>query len=112
GGWDRDLSGDPIGRAIQIADALGVPPPARPVDIVRYMVGRPLDFDPGARHAYSNLGYLVLGRIIEALTGEKYEAHVKQQVLKPLGIHAARLGRTLPENRAAGEVKYYDSQQR
>jgi CubicO group peptidase (beta-lactamase class C family) len=112
GGWDRDTSGDPIGRAVEIALAVGVPPPARPVDIVRYMMGQPLDFDPGAKHVYSNLGYLVLGRIIEAVTGEKYEAHVKKEVLTPLGIQGARLGRTLPENRAAGEVKYYDSQQR
>ena len=112
GGWDRDASGDPIGRAMEIAQALNVPPPAKPVDIVRFMMGQPLDFDPGAKHVYSNLGYLVLGRIIEAATGEKYEAYVNKEVLAPLGIKAAQLGRALPENRAKGEVKYYDSQKR
>jgi N-acyl-D-amino-acid deacylase len=112
GGWDRDKSGDPIGRPVEIARALGVPEPARPVDIVRFMMGRPLDFAPGSKHVYSNLGYLILGRIIEAVTGEAYEAHVKKQVLAPLGIKAAQLGRTLPAHRAQGEVQYFDSQKR
>jgi len=111
-GWNRDKSGDPIGRPLQLAQALGVSSPASPVDIVRYMMGRPLDFDPGAEHVYSNLGYLVLGRIIETVTGKKYEDYVKKEVLAPLGIHAARLGRVLHEGLARGEVKYYDSQRR
>jgi N-acyl-D-amino-acid deacylase len=112
GGWDRDKSGDPIGRPLEIARALRVPEPARPVDIVRFMMGQPLDFAPGSKYVYSNLGYLILGRIIEAVTGEPYEGHVKKEVLGPLGIKAAQLGRTLPANRAPGEVKYFDSQKR
>lgn len=112
GGWDRDISGDPIGRARQIARVLGVASPARPVDIVRYMMGKPLDFDPGSRFAYSNLGYLVVGRIIEKAASEEYETHVRRDVFEPLGIRSAKLGRARAENRAAGEVKYYDSQHR
>lgn len=111
-GWDRDKSGDPIGRPVEIAQAVGSASPARPVDIVRYMMGRQLDFDPGSKHVYSNLGYLVLGRIIEAATGEKYEAYVEKEILSPLGIKAAQLGRALPKDRAQGEVKYYDSRNR
>lgn len=112
GGWDRDKSGDPIGRAREIAEAVGVASPARPVDIVRFMMGQPLDFDPGSQYAYSNLGYLVLGRIIEKLTGEHYEPFVKKKVLAPLGIKAARLGRARLEDRVIGEVKYVDSEKR
>ncbi|HEV3022184.1 MAG TPA: serine hydrolase domain-containing protein, partial [Pirellulales bacterium] len=108
GGWDRDKSGDPIGRPLEIARALGVPPPARPVDIVRFMMGKPLDFAPGSKEVYSNLGYLVLGRIIEAVAAETYERYVEKEVLSPLGIKAAQLGRTLPANRAQGEVSYFD----
>lgn len=112
GGWDRDKSGDPIGRPLEIARALGVAPPARPADIVRFMMSRPLDFDPGSKEVYSNLGYLVLGRIVEAVTGATYEDYVKNEILGPLGIKSARLGRTLPANRAQGEVSYFDSQKR
>jgi N-acyl-D-amino-acid deacylase len=76
------------------------------------MMGLPLDFDPGSQYAYSNLGYLVLGRIIEKVTGENYEPYVKKKVLAPLGIKAARLGRARLEDRAKGEVKYVDSEKR
>jgi CubicO group peptidase (beta-lactamase class C family) len=110
GGWDRDLPKtgyDPIGIPRKIARALKVPPNVTPDDIVRYMMGKPLDFDPGARYAYSNLGYLILGRVIEAVTGEKYEALVKKAILAPVGITGMHLGRALPEHRSASEVRYY-----
>lgn len=112
GGWDRDKSYDPIGKAWDIAGAFGIQPPVMPVHVVRYMMGQPLDFDPGERYAYSNLGYLVLGRIIEAVTGQKYETYVQREVLAPLGIKRMRLGRALAENRTQGEVRYYDAKQR
>ena len=109
GGWDRDKSGDPIGMTRQIAAALGTKPAAEPEDVVRFAMGRPLDFDPGTRFAYSNLGYLLLGRVIETATGRGYEESVKKEVLAPLGITRMQLGRALPEHRARGEVNYYDS---
>ncbi|HEY3788651.1 MAG TPA: serine hydrolase domain-containing protein, partial [Urbifossiella sp.] len=109
GGWDRDKSGDPIGIPRKIAMALKQELPVAPEDVVRYMMGRPLDFDPGLEFSYSNLGYLVLGRIIETVTGRKYEEYVRKEVLAPLGIQRMQLGRALPENRAKGEVHYYDS---
>lgn len=112
GGWDREMSFDPIGRPWDIAAALEIEPPVGPVEIVRYMMGQPLDFDPGERSAYSNLGYLVLGRIIEAVTGQKYEKYVQREIARPLGIRTLQLGRALVENRAEGEVRYYDSEQR
>ena len=72
------------------------------------MLGQPLDFDPGGRYAYSNFGYCILGRVIERISHEPYEKYVRDHVLSPLGIHDMRLGRTLPEFRAEGEVKYYN----
>lgn len=112
GGWDRDRSFDPIGRPWVIAKALGTKPPVAPAEVVRYMLGQPLDFDPGERYAYSNLGYLVLARVLEAVAESKYEEYVRKEVLAPLGIHRMRLGRALPEHRAQGEVHYYDAKKR
>jgi len=112
GGWDRGKSYDPIGRAWKIAEEFGAHPPVAPELVVRYMMAKPLDFNPGERYAYSNLGYLVLGRIIEATTGQPYERYVQQSVLAPLGITTMKLGRALGENRAKGEVKYYDLNKR
>lgn len=107
-GWDRDKSFDPMFRPIVIARALNVPAPAGPDHVISYMFGRELDFTPGERYAYSNLGYCILGRIIEKLTGKRYDEHVREQILQPVGATATRLGRTLPEFRAEGEVKYYE----
>jgi len=72
------------------------------------MSSQPLDFDPGERYAYSNYGYCLLGRIIEKLSGQTYEEYVREHVLKPVGITRMRIGKTLPEGRAEGEVKYYE----
>ena len=71
------------------------------------MLGQKLDFDPGQRYAYSNYGYCLLGRVIEKLTGQSYEAYVQDEVLVPLGITSMRIGATLRDQRHAGEVRYY-----
>jgi CubicO group peptidase (beta-lactamase class C family) len=105
GGWDRDKSFDPMFRCKIIADKQGVPCPPGPKDIICYMTGEKLDFDPGSRYAYSNFGYCVLGRIIEKVTGLPYEKHVQRSVLAPLGITRMRLGSTTESRR--GEVTYY-----
>ena len=87
-------------------------PPAEPKHIIRVMMGRPLDFDPGERYAYSNFGYCLLGRAIEAVTGQRYAAYVREHVLAPLGITAMRIGKTLAAGRAPNEVRYYDEKGR
>jgi len=107
GGWNRDEKFDPMFRSAEIARALRVPPPATPAHIIRYMLGQPLDFDPGSRFAYSNFGYCLLGRVVETVSGAPYETYVQREVLAPLGITRMRLGKTLPAERAAGEVAYY-----
>jgi N-acyl-D-amino-acid deacylase len=108
GGWDRTRSFDPMFRATQIAEALGTAPPAGAEAVIRYMRGQPLDFAPGERYVYSNFGYAVLGRIIEQASGQSYGAYVTESVLRPMGITRMRLGRSLLQDRAPGEVRYYD----
>jgi N-acyl-D-amino-acid deacylase len=107
GGWDRDQSFDPMFQSREIAAALGVPSPASSRDIIRYMLEKPLQFSPGTRYAYSNFGYCVLGRVIEKVTGERYEDFVRSRILRPAGVTSMRLGRTRLEDRAPGEVRYY-----
>lgn len=41
---------------------------------------------PGSTHSYSNMGYTLAGRVIEAVTGERYETYLEQQLLAPLGM--------------------------
>ena len=106
-GFDWKSSFDPMFQPGRIAEAVGVPPPPGPRQIVRYMLGRPLDFDPGTRYVYSNFGYCLLGRIIEQATGKSYEQSVKELVLQPAGITRMRLGHTRLADRAPREVRYY-----
>ena len=107
GGWDRDKSFDPMFRPRAIAKAFGIASPPTPRVIIRYMLGQPLDFDPGTRYAYSNFGYCVLGRIIEKIGGTSYEKFVQEKVLAPIGVRRMRIGASLEGNRVQGEVRYY-----
>lgn len=107
GGWDRGASFDPMFRPVTIAKLFKVDPPAKPEYIIRYMLGRKLDFDPGRKYAYSNFGYCLLGRVIEEKTGMKYDEYVKKSILKPIGITQMRIGRSLLPGRQKNEVRYY-----
>ena len=62
-----------------------------------------LDFTPGTKAAYSNLGYLLLGKIIERTSGTRYEAYVAENVLAPLGCRAS--GFAVPADRATAYQK-------
>ncbi len=107
GGWDRDKSFDPMFRSRAIAKAVGADAPAMPPAIVRYMLGQPLDFEPGSRYAYSNFGFCVLGRVIEKITGKTYEEFVRAEILAPVNIRRMRIGASLEGRTAPGEVRYY-----
>ena len=45
---------------------------------------KPLEFEPGSKMSYSNTGYMLLGYIIEKVTGKKYEDVVRQEIFTPL----------------------------
>jgi N-acyl-D-amino-acid deacylase len=109
GGWDSAQGYDPQGLPFSrmAAASVGLADPAEAATIVRFMLGEPLDFDPGTRQAYSNFGFNVLGRVIEHVSGQPYGAYVRDSVLAPAGITRMRLGRTRLADRAPGEVRYY-----
>jgi CubicO group peptidase (beta-lactamase class C family) len=109
GGWDREKSFDPLGHFREAASALKVPLPVNAETIIRYMMNRSLDFDPGTQHAYSNFGYCILGRVIERVSGQRYEDYVREQILTPIGITRMRVGHTLRKQRYPGEVCYYNA---
>ena len=107
GGWDRDASFPPMASPTRekVCDILKIDKSElHPRDIVRYMFGQPLDFDPGSKHAYSNFGYCVLGRVIEQASGQPYEAYVQKNVLNPIGIRSMRVGAT---ESSENEVRYH-----
>jgi len=108
GGWDSSQGFDPMFISDTAASEVGAPEPTTSETIIRFMMGQPLDFDPGTRYAYSNFGYCVLGRVIEKVTGQTYSDYIRNQLLRPIGIRQMRIGGSLLEHRAEGEVRYYD----
>ena len=75
--------------------------------LISYELGVPLQHDPGTTYAYSNLGYLTLGYIIERASGMPYATYVEQNIF-PL----AKMMQTLPAGNLATdklpyEVAYY-----
>jgi D-alanyl-D-alanine carboxypeptidase len=53
---------------------------------------------PGTRYVYSNLGFCLLGLLIEQVTGHPYEDEVSERLLEPLGITGMRMARTFDSN--------------
>ena len=57
-----------------------------PAEIVQLTQDQPLEFDPGTKYKYDNTGYILLGYVIEKVTGQSYEAQLHKAILDPLGM--------------------------
>ena len=53
--------------------------------IARYAMGG-LDFEPGTRWSYSNTGFIILGRVVERVSGESFGAFLSRRIFTPLGM--------------------------
>lgn len=62
-------------------------------EIIAEFENRPLDFEPGTKFKYSNSGYILLGKIIENVSGQSYEAYLHHKIFKPAGMHDSGYGR-------------------
>ncbi|MCB0473970.1 MAG: beta-lactamase family protein, partial [Flavobacteriaceae bacterium] len=67
----------------------------------------PLMFEPGSDWNYSNAGYILLGDIIEKVTGKSYYDNVKERIIKPLNMSGAVVdsAKEMATNRAVGYMK-------
>ncbi|MET0863463.1 MAG: serine hydrolase domain-containing protein [Nakamurella sp.] len=93
----------------EAADAFGVTVPIDKYRIAGNVVTEPFLFAPGSRNEYSNYGYLFLGLVVEKLTGQSYEKHVRESIFAPIGTTRPFIGRSLLSERAPGEVSYHDA---
>ncbi len=57
-----------------------------PLELVKLFENKPLEFKPGSKFSYSNSGYILLGYIIEKVTGKPYEEVLKENIFNPLGM--------------------------
>lgn len=54
-------------------------------------------FAPGKRFGYSNLGYWLLGSVVERASGQPFASYVAERLFAPLGVPAAALGYAIPD---------------
>ena len=57
-----------------------------PIELVARFRDKPLDFEPGAKFSYSNSGYVLLGYLLEKITGQTYGDFLQQNIFTPLGM--------------------------
>jgi CubicO group peptidase (beta-lactamase class C family) len=58
-----------------------------PESLVKRFRDKPLEFQPGEKWSYSNSGYVLLGYIIEKVSGKSYAEFVAENIFKPLGMN-------------------------
>lgn len=81
--------------------------PYSPEAFVKTFSEMPLEFKPGAKFAYSNSGYFLLGYIIEKVTGKTYEANLQEHIFTPLKMTNSGFDHSeiITKNRASGYEK-------
>lgn len=107
-GWSR-YAGDPMFNPLYIARKMDVQAPASFEHILQYTLSRRLNFNPGTRYSYSNMGYAILGEIIARKSGMPYQDYVVMNLLKPLGIHDMHIGKSYYHEKYPNEVRYHSS---
>jgi len=72
--------------------------------LIAFFKGKPFDFEPGTKWDYDNSGYVLLGAIIEKVSGKSYERFVEDEIFKPLGMAHSSYGSwsDIVPHRAAG----------
>lgn len=101
--------GDPLfcTREIMIWEKLDTVPDMERV--IEFALSQRLAFNPGASTKYSNVGYLILTKIIEKYSGMSYEEYCQKNILHPCGCYDMHLARNLYEEKYSNEVRYYET---
>ncbi|HEV7509807.1 MAG TPA: serine hydrolase [Thermoanaerobaculia bacterium] len=61
-------------------------------DLIAMFKDKPLEFTPGEKWEYDNSGYILLGAIIEKVSGKSYEQFVEEEIFQKLGMSQSRYG--------------------
>lgn len=71
----------------------------------------PFSHAPGSHYEYSNLGYVILGRIIETVTGQPFGERLRERILAPLRLMDTRLdGNSFEEDAKANAYNWTDDE--
>lgn len=80
--------------------------PLKLEEIIAKFKDRPLEFEPGSQFKYSNSGYILLGYIIEKVSGMSYADYIEEKIFDPLGMKDTGYDshRMILKNRATGYI--------
>jgi CubicO group peptidase (beta-lactamase class C family) len=106
-GWTQRY-GDQMFMPLVVAEKMGLKPPVDTKTVVKFALEKNLHYTPGTGKAYSNLGYSILGLVIEKVSGMAYEDFCTKTILEPLGIYDMKIAGNLPSDKAPFEVTYYE----
>ena len=76
-------------------------------DYSRLVLSKRLRYEPGGSQTYSNYGYMLLGRIIETVSGMDYEDYIQSHVLRPAGCMDMHIAGNYYEDRRPNETRYF-----
>jgi CubicO group peptidase (beta-lactamase class C family) len=107
GGWSQRW-GDQMFMPVIVADQMNTNLPVDTKTIVRFALSKKLHFTPGTGRSYSNLGYSILGLVIEKISGIAYSEYCQKVIFEPLGIYDMMPARNMPDQKAPFEVTYYE----
>ena len=107
-GWNRTIAGDFMFKSREISRALGMSTPPTKTQIAQWVMTQPLQNAPGATTSYSNFGYLVLGLIVEKVTGQSFLEYARQTFFTGPSASEIVSGRSLRDDRDAREPYYSD----
>ena len=79
-------------------------------ELIDFFKDEPIDFQPNEQFKYNNSGYVILGHIIEHITGITYEEYIQQHIFDPIGMKNSYYAndRKIIKNRAYGYHKKKD----
>ena len=107
GGWSQRY-GDQMFMPQVIASQMKTALPVDTRTIIRFALSKRLHFTPGSGRSYSNLGYSILGLVIEKISGLPYDEYCRTTIFEPLGIYDMVPARNLRDQKAPFEVTYYE----
>lgn len=105
-GFSRRM-GDPMFRIADVMEWEEMDTTPTADELISFQLGMKLRCAPGSSAQYSNVGYLVLSRVIEKVSGMDYEEYLQTNVLWPAGCYDMHIARNYYEERYPKEVKYY-----
>ena len=83
---------------VDIAEKMNVPAPADLNTIIKFVLSRRLGFTPGTSTCYSNIGYGILSKVIEKVSGKDYEKFIQDSILIPAGCYDMHLAHNLDKD--------------